>query len=95
MHTFLIPLIFPDLDSAKRDAGSLVEALRASGVHAELVDDAALGDGDDAGRPDPGPTTRELHVHAGTADEARHRVQQVMDGRLPPGVVLLGEPTPL
>lgn len=88
-------MTFPDLDSAKRDAGSLVDALRAAGLRARLVAVPGLDSPDDAGRPDPGPTTRELHVHAGSADEALRRVQEVTDGRFPAGMVLLGEPTPL
>jgi hypothetical protein len=91
MDTYTVPVTFPDLDTAKRDAGSLVDALRTAGVHAELAGGPDASH-DDAGRPDPGPTTRELRVRAGSADEARRRVQQVADGQFPPGVVLLGEP---
>jgi hypothetical protein len=95
MDTYVIPLTFPDLDTAKHDTDSLVGALHAAGMHAEIAGAAELGSQDDAGRPDSGPTTRELRVHATSADEARLRVQQVVDGQLPPGIVLLGEPTRL
>jgi hypothetical protein len=64
-------------------------------MHAEMMGGPGLDSQDDAGRPDPGPTTRELHVHATSVDEARVRVQRVMDGQFPPGMVLLGEPTRL
>jgi hypothetical protein len=93
MDTFIVPMTFPDLDTAKRDAGTLVDALRTAGVHAELADGPGPGSDDDAGRPDPGPTTRELHVRAASAAHARERVQEVVDGQLPAGVVLLGEAT--
>jgi hypothetical protein len=92
---YLIPLTFPDLDTAKTDAEPLVEALRAAGMHASIVAEPGMDSGDDGGRPDPGPTTRELHVHAGSADEARRRVQELTDARFPAGMVLLGEPTRL
>ena len=94
--TFLVPLTFPDLDTARRDAPSLVDALRISGMPAELVGGPGLDvDGDDAGRPDPGPTTREVHVHADDLEHARRHVQTVLDGQFPPGMVLPGEPTPI
>lgn len=90
MNTYILPVTFPDLDTAKHDAGTLVDALRTAGVHAELAGGPDLSR-DDAGRPDPGPTTIEVRVHAGSADEARRRVQKAADGQFPPGVVLLGE----
>ncbi|KAE8766010.1 hypothetical protein [Georgenia thermotolerans] len=95
MNTYVIPVTFPDLDTAKRDASLLVDALRTAGLHAEMADDPRMESEDDADRIDPGPTTRELHVHAGSVGEVRERVQTVVDGRFPPGMVLLGEPTPL
>lgn len=95
MENYLIPVTFPDLDTAKRDAGSFVDALRAAGMQARMIADPGLDSPDDSGRPDPGPTTRELRVHAGSADEARRRVQEVTDGQFPRGLVLLGEPTPI
>ncbi|GAB2475758.1 hypothetical protein GCM10027063_15800 [Promicromonospora xylanilytica] len=95
MENYLIPVTFPDLDSAQRDAASLVDALRAAGLQVRMIDDPGLESPDDSARPDPGPTTRELRLHAGSADEARRRVQEVTDGRFPRGMVLLGEPTPL
>ena len=94
MDTYVVPVIFPDLDTAKDDAGALVAALRQAGLHAELADEAALASQDDAGRPDPGPTTVELLVHGHSGDEVGREVQAVMDGRFPPGTLLLGEPTP-
>jgi hypothetical protein len=90
MDTYTVPVTFSDLDAAKHDAGSLVDALRTAGVHAELVGGPELSL-HDAGRADPGPTTRYLRVRAGSADEARRQVQKVADGQFPPGVVLLGE----
>ncbi|WP_129787137.1 hypothetical protein [Promicromonospora panici] len=90
---YLIPVTFPDLDTAKNGAGPLVDALRTAGLQAGIVAEPGLDSEDDAGRPDPGPTTRELHVHASSAAEARRRVQEVTDGRFPAGMVLLGEPT--
>lgn len=93
MENYLIPITFPDLDTAKRDAGTLVEALRTAGLQARVITDPGLDSPDDSGRPDPGPTTLELRVHAGSADEARRRVQEVTDGQFPSGMVLLGAPT--
>lgn len=90
MDTYTVPVTFPDLDTAERDADSLVDALGAAGVRAELVGD--VGSPGDAGRPDPGPTTRHLRVRAETPGEARRRVQEVADGQFPPGLLLLGEP---
>ena len=95
MDTYVVPVTFPDLDTAKRDASSLVDALRTAGLHAEMADDPRLELEDDADRIDPGPTTRELRVHANSVEEVRDRVQVVVDGQFPPGMVLLGEPTPL
>lgn len=95
MDTYVVPVTFPDLDTAKRDASSLVEALRTAGLHAEMADDPRLDLEDDAGRRDPGPTTRELRVHADGVAEVRERVQMVVDGQFPSGMVLLGEPTRL
>lgn len=94
MARYLVPVTFPDLDTATRDAGSLLDALRTAGLTAELVD-APPDTGDASGRPDPGTTTVELHVHADAPDEALRRVQEVTDGQFPPGMVLLGEPTPI
>jgi hypothetical protein len=94
METYLVPLTFPDLDTATRDAPTFVDALAVAGVGAELVDPPASGDGDDAGRPDPGPTSVELRVDARDADDLRARVQPVLDGQFPPGTVLMGEPIP-
>lgn len=94
MDTYLISVTFPDLDTATGDAGSLLDSLRTAGLSAQFVggpDDSE----DDASRPDPGTTTRELHVRAASADEARSRVTEVVDGRFPPGMVLLGAPTKL
>lgn len=93
MDTYVVPVTFPDLDTAKRDAGSLVDALRIAGVKAEVVGGPEFEGQDDAGRPDPGPTTRELHVQGEGVDEVRGRVQEVLEGQFPPGMVLLGEPT--
>ena len=95
MENYLIAVTFPDLDTAKTDAEPLVEALRAAGMQARFVPDPGLDSQDDAGRPDPEPITRELHVHASSAEEARRRVQELTDARFPAGMVLLGEPTPL
>lgn len=92
MDTYLVPVTFPDLDTAKRDTGSLVEALRTAGLHADVVDAPRLHSDDDAGRPDPGQTTRELRVRADSGDDAHARVRQVVEGQFPPGMVLLGEP---
>lgn len=95
METYIVPVIFPDLDTAKRDFAPILEALHTAGLSAEAADDSDLRDsGGDADRPDPGPTTRELHVRADGAEEVRRRVQEVVDGQFPPGMVLLGEPTP-
>ncbi|WP_125777205.1 hypothetical protein [Antribacter gilvus] len=92
MDSYIVPVTFPDLDMATREAGALVDALRASGLHAEMVAEA-LGTQGNADRPDPGPTTRELHVRAtGSADDVRQRVQEVADGRFPRGILLLGDP---
>ena len=95
MTTFIVPVTFPDLDTAKRDASSLVDALRISGMHAELIGGPGFDSGDDAGRPDPGPTTREVHVEAHDVEHARQHVQMVLEGQFPPGMVLPGEPTPI
>ena len=62
-------------------------------MHADVVDGPEFESDDDAGRRDPGPTTLQLQVHAGSVDEARQWVQAVLDGHFPPGMVLLGEPT--
>ncbi|QGQ20572.1 hypothetical protein GC089_16995 [Cellulomonas sp. JZ18] len=92
METFVIPVTFPDLDTAKRDGSTFLDRLRTSGLAAEMPD-APVDDGEaDAGRPDPGPTTLELQVHAESGEEARRQVETVMDGQFPPGMVLLGEP---
>lgn len=90
---YLIPVTFPDLDTAKNGAEPLVDTLCAAGVQAEIVARPGLDSEDDSGSADPGPTTLELHVHAGSADEARRSVQELTDGRFPAGMVLLGEPT--
>ncbi|WP_152232384.1 hypothetical protein [Georgenia ruanii] len=95
METYIVPVTFPDLDTAKRDASSLVDALRTAGLHAEMADDPRLESENDADRLDPGPTTRELHVHAESVEQVRERVRVVVDGQFPPGMVLLGVPTPL
>lgn len=92
MDTYLVPVTFPDLDTATRDADSLVDALRTAGLSARFVG-GPVETGDNAARIDPGTTTRELHVHADDAEDARTRVQEVMDGQFPPGMVLLGTPT--
>ncbi|WP_159794306.1 hypothetical protein [Puerhibacterium puerhi] len=95
MDTFIVPVTFPNLDTATRDSGSFQDALRTAGLTAELVgvpDDDAQ---DDAARPDPGPATFELRVEAADADEAVRRVQQVADGQFPPGMLLLGAATPV
>jgi hypothetical protein len=95
MDTFIVPVTFPNMDTATRDAGSFQDALRTAGLTAELVgvpDDEAQ---DDAARPDPGPATFELRVAAADGDEAVRRVQEVADGQFPPGMVLLGAATPV
>jgi len=94
METYVLPVTFPDLDTAKRDMAPFVQALRAAGLHTEVVGEN-LEAQDDSGREDPGPTTRELRVHATSATQAREQVTTVMDGQFPPGTVLLGEPTRL
>lgn len=93
MENYIIPIIFADLDTAKRDAGPLEDALRTAGMLARILADPGLDSPDDSARPDPGPTTLELRVHASSADEARRRVQEVTDGQFPSGMVLLGAPT--
>ncbi|WP_275006723.1 hypothetical protein [Promicromonospora iranensis] len=90
---YLIPVTFPDLAAAKSGTEPLVDTLRAAGIQAEIIAEPGLDSEGDGGRPDPGPTTRELHVHASSADEARRRVQELTDARFPAGMVLLGEPT--
>ncbi|WP_129338159.1 hypothetical protein [Cellulomonas endophytica] len=95
MDTFLVPVTFPDLDTAKRETAALVAALRTAGLHAESVD-APTDDGEeDAGRPDPGPTTVELHVRDEGEAAVRERVREVAEGRFPPGMLLLGDPVRL
>lgn len=94
MQTFLVPLTFPDLDSAKRDGPSLLDALQIAGVDAELASEPTL-ESEDAGRRDPGPTTRQFRVRAESVEDAGRRVQVVTEGQFPPGMVLMGEPTPL
>lgn len=95
METFLITLTFPDLDTAKRDGNTFLDRLRTSGIAAEMPD-APVDDGEeDAGRPDPGPTTLELQVQAESAEVARRHVGTVLDGQFPPGMVLLGDPIQL
>ncbi|PFG39515.1 hypothetical protein ATJ97_2021 [Georgenia soli] len=94
METFIVPVIFPDLDTAKTDFRIVLEALRTAGLHAEAANESDLVDrGDDADRPDPGPTTRELHVHGQGPDDVRRRVLEVVDGQYPEGMVLLGDVT--
>lgn len=96
MEMFIVPVIFPDLDTAKTDFPIVLDALRTAGLHAEAANEADLVDrGDDADRRDPGPTTRELRVHGDAADEVRRRVLEVVDGQYPEGMVLLGDVTPL
>lgn len=92
MDTYEIRITFPDLDTAKRDASTLVEGLRTAGLHAELADPGALT-GDDAGNIDPGQTTRAVRVHATSAQEASERVSEVASGLFPTGMLLLDEPT--
>jgi len=96
METYIVPVIFPDLDTAKTDFSTVLDALRTAGLNAEAANEDDLVDhGDDADRPDLGPTTRELHVQGEGADEVRRRVQEVVDGQYPEGMVLLGDVTPL
>jgi hypothetical protein len=55
METSIVPVIFPDLDTAKTDFSTLVDALRTAGVTAEAANEGDLVDrGDDADRPDRG-----------------------------------------
>ncbi|GAA4424937.1 hypothetical protein GCM10023169_22080 [Georgenia halophila] len=93
MEIYIVPVTFPDLDTAKRDAASLVDALQTAGVRAEVGAAPELESGDDSAQTDPGPTTRELRVHASGEDEAGRQVQEVVEGQFPPGMVLLGRPT--
>ena len=96
METYIVPVIFPDLDTAKTDFRILLDAMRTAGLNAEAANENDLVDrGDDADRPDPGPTTRELHVRGDGASDVRRRVQEVVDGQYPEGMVLLGDVTPL
>lgn len=92
MEIYVIPVTFPDLDTAKRDGDSFLDALRTAGLTAEMPDGLHDDGEEGAGRPDPGPTTVELRVHAADAGEARRQVETVMDGQFPPGMVLLGDP---
>ncbi|MCK6210073.1 hypothetical protein KZX45_05900 [Georgenia sp. EYE_87] len=96
MERYIVPMIFLDLDTAKTDFRIVLDALRTAGLNAEAANERDLVDrGDDADRPDPGPTTRELQVHGDGAGEVRCRVQAVVDGQYPEGMVLLGDVTPL
>lgn len=92
MDTYALRITFPDLDTAKRDAGTLVERLRTAGLTAELADAGTL-EGDDAGSLDPGQTDREVWVHAQSPQQAGERVREVVEGQFPAGMVLVGEPT--